>query len=155
MLTKGYETVVDDEWYPVLTKWAWKVRITKNKVYAQRSAAGGEAVIMHRYIMMATGRSEIDHINGNSLDNRRENLRFCTRSMNMHNRGPQKNNKTGYKGVCFDKSRGKYIASISCNRKQYNLGRYKTAEEARDAYEKKQKEILAEISLSAPLEKAG
>ena len=145
-LTKGYATIVDDEWYPILSKWAWKIRLSKNRAYVQRNAAGGKTIIMHRYILMATGNSEIDHINGNSLDNRESNLRFCTRSQNMYNHGPQKNNTTGYKGVCFDKKRGKYMASISANRKQKNIGRFDTAEDAARAYNKAARAMHGEMA---------
>ena len=151
-LTKGYETKVDDEWFPILSKWSWKVRFGNGRPYAQRNAAGGKAIIMHRYILMATGESEIDHINGDSLDNRECNLRFATRSLNMHNRGPQKNNTTGYKGVCFDKNRGKYMASISVNRKQYNLGRFDTAEEAAAAYQKRAQQVYPILKAIAEVE---
>ena len=140
-LTKGYETKVDDEWFPILSKWSWKVRIVKERPYAQRNGAGGGVVVMHRYIMMATKGSEIDHINGDSLDNRSINLRFCTRSQNMYNRGPQRNNTTGFKGVSFDKSRGKFIASISARGKQYNLGRFATPQEAAEVYQRKAEEL--------------
>ena len=140
-LTKGYQTIVDDEWYLVLSKWAWKVRLSKNRPYAQRNAAGGKTIIMHRYILMATGNSEIDHINGDSLDNRESNLRFCTRSENMYNRGLQKNNKTGYKGVCFDKKRNKYMASISADGKQQNLGRFNTPGEAAQIYKEAARQL--------------
>lgn len=136
-LNNGDQVIIDDEWYPILSKWKWKCHIARNgKKYAIRNAAGGRGILMHRYIMMATGNSEIDHKDGDGLNNREENLRFVTHLINCINRGPQTNNTSGYKGVCFDKNRRKYMASISANRKQKNIGRFDTAEEAARAYNK-------------------
>lgn len=73
---------------------------------------------------------EIDHINNNRLDNRIENLREATRFQNNCNTKLQLRNKTGYKGVWFDKQRNKYSASIRVNKKTIHLGRFNTAIEA-------------------------
>ena len=77
---------------------------------------------------------EIDHINGVRNDNRLCNLRLVTRKQNMENKTAARTNKTGYKGVSFDKHSKKWKASISHNHKQINLGRYETAKEAGAAY---------------------
>ena len=76
--------------------------------------------------------SEIDHINGDGLDNRIENLRPCTRNENLRNRGTWSN--TGYKGV--KKSKKKYVAQIIINKKNIFLGTYITPQEAAKAYDK-------------------
>lgn len=81
----------------------------------------------------ATG--DIDHINGNKSDNRLVNLRAATRSQNKQNiQKPMAHNSSGYLGVCFDKSRGKFVATINVNGKQKNLGRFDSAEEAHQRY---------------------
>ncbi len=77
--------------------------------------------------------TEIDHINGNRLDNRFENLRECSRHQNLCNRGMQKNNKTGFKGVSYGKDGG-IRARIKVNRKEINLGVFATVEDASNAY---------------------
>lgn len=77
---------------------------------------------------------EIDHINGVKYDNRISNLRKCTKSQNMKNRKIQKNNKTGYVGVCFDNTCNRYRATAKLNGKKFHLGMYKTAIEASEAY---------------------
>ena len=74
------------------------------KIYAKRRGKKrlGETrdtIMMHRYILSADDEHEVDHINGNSLDNRRCNLRIVTRSENMANRAIFRNNTSGYKGV--------------------------------------------------------
>ena len=82
-----------------------------------------------------------DHINRNILDNRRKNLRLATRSENLMNRPPPKNNSSGYKGVAFNKKEKKFRAKIRFNNKSYELGSFKTAREAALAYNKKAKEL--------------
>lgn len=77
---------------------------------------------------------QIDHINGNPADNRIDNLRQATNTQNQYNRGANKNNTSGYKGVCWDKPRGKWRAQIVLNRKSVFLGHYETAEAAGEAY---------------------
>jgi len=85
---------------------------------------------------------EIDHINGIRHDNRICNLRLVTRKQNMENKTATNKNTTGYKGVSFDKQVKKWKASICHNRKQINLGRYETAQEAAEAYIKAAKELF-------------
>jgi hypothetical protein len=84
---------------------------------------------------------EIDHINGNKLDNRIENLREVTHSQNAMNVKLKKNNTSGVKGVCWDKTRNKWKVKVSINNKTINCGRYDDFElaelvaiEARDKY---------------------
>lgn len=73
---------------------------------------------------------EIDHINGNASDNRIANLREANRAQNTHNERLSITNKSGVKGVCWDKSRSKWMATCSANGKQYHLGRFDKIEDA-------------------------
>lgn len=77
---------------------------------------------------------EIDHINGVRNDNRLANLREATHAQNLANIGIPKHNTSGLKGVCFDKSRGKWVAGINRKGTRINLGRFDTAEQAHAAY---------------------
>lgn len=77
----------------------------------------------------------VDHINSLKSDNRWLNLRNATRSENMKNRGKYSSNKSGFKGVSFCKSRGKYVATCCMAGKNIHLGRYATAELASEAYQ--------------------
>lgn len=86
----------------------------------------------HRLIMNAPKDLQVDHINGNRLDNRKNNLRLATSQMNNHN-------NTVAKGYSFEKTRNKWSASIKLNRKKIHLGRYDTEAEARQAYLKAKK----------------
>lgn len=76
----------------------------------------------------------IDHANGDPSDNRWVNLRIADHAQNGWNTGLSRTNKTGFKGVCFDKRSGKYAAYICVNSKRKNLGLHKTPEEAYAAY---------------------
>lgn len=75
-------------------------------------------------------KEDIDHINGDRLDNRFVNLREATRSQNLMNSGLKARNKTGHIGVNFDKDRNKFVAQIKVNKKQKHLGRYSKLEDA-------------------------
>ena len=78
--------------------------------------------------------NHIDHINGNRSDNRLVNLRPATKSENGCNRGAAADNTSGWCGVSFDKSRGKYIAQISVEKIYRHLGRYDSPEIAAAVY---------------------
>lgn len=77
---------------------------------------------------------EIDHKFGDRADNRIENLRCGTPSNNQHNRGLNKNNSSGYKGVYFETKTGRPVARIQVNKKHIGLGTFDTVEEAAEAY---------------------
>lgn len=79
-------------------------------------------------------KGHLDHINGDRADNRMANLREATHAENLHNRGRNKNNTSGYKGVSLHRSTGKWDARIMVNRKQVYLGIYETQEDAHAAY---------------------
>ena len=78
---------------------------------------------------------EIDHINGDRADNRIENLRRASRSENNQNRGTASNNTSGFIGVSFEKTRGKWSAKIQAFGRAFHLGRFNSAEDAAAAYE--------------------
>ena len=105
---------------------------------------------VHRLVGMAflenpDNKPMIDHIDNNPANNNIKNLRWATNQDNGCNRGKYKNNKSGFKGVSFDKHRNKYQATIYINGKNKYLGYYETAEEASKAYEAKAKVIHGEF----------
>ena len=101
-------------------------------------------ISLHRLIMGCDEKSVVDHINGNTLDNRKYNLRICDISKNAMNQKISTRNKSGYKGVFWDKNRNKWRVTISIDKKPIMVGRYDTLEEAlkarKDAEEKYYKE---------------
>lgn len=99
-LTNGKYTLIDKRFYNKVKKYKWRqdslaghVVITIGKKYSRR------LLRLHRLIIGAKDKQLVDHINGNVLDNRLKNLRLANKSKNGMNRGKQKNNKSGYKGV--------------------------------------------------------
>ena len=111
-LTQGKEAIVDDDDYEMLMEYKWcaQKRIT-GIFYVARStpkdSSGKQKILllMHREITNAPKGMEVDHINGNPLDNRKENLRICTNQQNAMNRGKRSDNTSGYKGVSYKKKK--------------------------------------------------
>lgn len=87
---------------------------------------------------------EVDHIDGNRSNNKIENLRAATKTQNQHNRGKDKTNTTGFKGV--SKRKDKFIARINIDKKSKHIGLFDTAKEAYDAYCKKAIELRGEFA---------
>lgn len=136
-LTKGYTAVIDVEDVPLIAGSNWSARVPSNRntVYAARRnprAVGGHIVSLHRFLMGSPAGFEVDHIDGDGLNNRRSNLRCATRSQNQHNRRPNKG--SGPKGVAWHKRDQKWQARIMLNGKHHWLGNFSTAEEASLAY---------------------
>ena len=125
--------LLDDEDYERIEKdfknLKWTVTKNRNKFYVQKRV-NGKNVYLHRYVMDCPKDKYVDHINHNTLDNRKENLRITTNADNLRNGKIRVNNKTGVKGVYFDNKRNKYIARIKVNYKGIFLGRFDTLEEA-------------------------
>jgi len=88
---------------------------------------------------------EIDHINGDSLNNKIENLRLANKIQQQYNRKISFNNKSGYKGVCWSKSNKKWQAQININDKRKSLGFFDSIEEAKETYNKVAKELYKEF----------
>ena len=139
-LTQGKYALVDDEDYDELNKHNWYLKKNYNTCYAIRTKyKTNDKIRMHRIIMNCPKDKIIDHINGDGLDNRKENLRICTMSQNLGNSKLRKDNKSGIKGVYWDKNRNKWIAQIKINYKKKCLGRFDNINEAKLAYEKASK----------------
>ena len=136
-LTNGKVTLVDDNWFPYLNQFTWQARFdrTTGKYYAARQVRR-KFIHMHREILNVPDGLYVDHINGNTLDNREKNLRLATSAQNAWNRDKYKNNTTGYKGVTYDKERGKFRAQITVHGQPINLGRFDVPCEAALAYDR-------------------
>lgn len=142
-LTKGQFAIVDDEDFEFLMQWKWQSRHQRNKVYAGRTKHTGQkngakwvrdSIIMHRLIIRAPEGMEVDHIDGNGLNNQKSNLRLATRSENSRNTASHKDAASKYKGVSLFGRDQIWVANIYANGKQNYLGRFKTEEEAAEIY---------------------
>lgn len=138
-LTQNQSTLVDNKWFKKLNRNNWYY--SKHKTWNTGYAIGQinkTKVKMHRYIMSLEGfdikNKTIDHINGDGLDNRMINLRIATKQQNSHNCQIPKNNKSGYKGVIWEKQSNKWKAYIHLNNKMINLGRFDNKIDAANTY---------------------
>jgi hypothetical protein len=95
--------------------------------------------------MNCTNDKVVDHINGNKLDNRKSNLRICTQQDNCRNRCVQSNNKSGYKGVSFNKEKQKYEACICIDKKTIHLGLFNSAIDAAIAYKNSETKLFGKF----------
>jgi hypothetical protein len=144
-LSQGMVVVVDDCDFSLVKNRKWCAVLQNGNYYAQtwqRTNGRYTTKMMHRLILGATRGSVIDHINGNGLDNRRSNLRFCSFSENQWNRKPNKNSKTGVKGVHWSAKEKKYVAQIREHGKRIMLGSFRSIEEAALAYREKAKQLF-------------
>lgn len=140
-LTQGKVALVDDADFDYLNQWKWYThRDPKNgKFYAVRNYKicnnKRGRILLHRLIINNTNtKMHTDHCNGNTLDNRKINLRICTASENSANKNKFINNTSGYKGVSWHKVVKKWHASIRKDNINYFLGYFINIKDAAKAY---------------------
>ena len=133
-LTRGKFAIVDAEDYPRLSRYTWFAEGTSQNCYAARKA-GGKTLKMHREIMHAPDHLVVDHIDHDGLHNRKRNLRVCTFAENCRNTRRTAPSTSKYKGVCWNKRRKKWAASIRFENKTYYLGCFDDERDAALAYD--------------------
>jgi len=153
-LTQGKYAIVDPEDYLRLSKYKWYASRNKHTFYAVRNRwsknySSKLKVKMHREIFEKLNPDQqprftsderratnfvIDHINHNGLDNRKANLRLATFAQNARN-SRRRRNRSGYKGVCFTKDKGKYRAVIWHDNNRIHLGYFDSPISAAEAYD--------------------
>jgi hypothetical protein len=136
--------IVDDDKAEIIKDYYWcvskeSVDTSNQLLYAvgwkSPKAKGQAAVRLHRLLTSAPKGTFVDHINGNTLDNRLENLRITDHTTNMRNTRKRKTGSSIYKGVCFRPSRtDKWEARVYFKGKTVALGYYQTEEQAALAY---------------------
>jgi hypothetical protein len=128
----AHDVLLDDEDYDrVVAGGKWLLSKTLNSFYAIRHSRRPDGVkTTEKMHAVVSGEKGVDHINGNGLDNRRENLRSATHAQNCQNHPLSRRNTSGYRGVWFSKIRGKWIAEIRLNDVKTVLGEFGTAAEA-------------------------
>jgi hypothetical protein len=152
-LNRGYEALVDDEDFERVNQFRWFITING---YASRTInfkSGPQETKtqkMHRFILNVPDDMETDHINHNRLDNRKCNLRICTKSENQHNAKVRKDSISGYKGVSQRNNsiyrKKPWRAYITYKGKPKHIGYYRTALEAAIAYNMMAKEYFGEFA---------
>lgn len=137
-LTQGKVALVDDEDYNRVVQYKWCAHNERGRWYATASSHnppvnGVYPVLrMHRYILDPPHHLDVDHIDGNGLNNQKSNIRIVTRRENLQNLHIKKSSK--YPGVCFDKPAGKWLARLRIGKTRKHVGHYNTEEEAATAY---------------------
>ncbi len=145
-LTQGKFAIVDDDDYEHLNKYKWcALKTHNNKFYAVRRK-NNKTIIMHRQIMNVPEGLVVDHIDGNGLNNRKNNLRICTQAQNIHNSRPRRNRSSKYKGVFWDKVNKKWSTNIRKGDKRIYLGGFDDEIEAALAYDRKAAELFGEFA---------
>lgn len=130
--------ILDDKYQYLLRDYDWYLA----RGYVVRSDYKDKVAYqmrIHRQILglKRNDKRQVDHINGNKLDNRVSNLRVCKQSQNNMNKSKYVTNKSGYKGVSWKKSSQKWCSQISVARQVIHIGLFDTKEKAAEAYNKK------------------
>lgn len=134
LLLRGQIALVDDSDYEWAATRAWYM---SNYGYAVTKKHPHNPVAMHRILAGAKDGQEVDHIDGDRLNNQRANLRLCTHAENARNRARHKNNRCGFKGVYLDASsrrKNPWRAKIAVNGVVIRLGSFPSPELAYRAY---------------------
>lgn len=133
LYNSSIEVIIDDEDYAKVSKQSWclhhRVVVTKINANDVSLASFILDIKTNHYIL-------IDHKDRDIFNNQKENLRIATQAQNNINKTKQKNNTSGYKGVCWHKNRQKWMAQISIRGIKKNLGYYFTKTQAAKAYNK-------------------
>lgn len=141
-ISQGKEVLVDDIDYEKLSQHKWCALKSRGTFYARRTAYQKigkkweveQRILMHRELMNPVRSMQVDHIDGNGLNNQRSNLRICSQDENRWNVGKPRHNTSGFKGVCFHKLTKMWQVSLRKNSKQIYVGLYPTKEKAAEAY---------------------
>jgi hypothetical protein len=145
-LTQGLFALVDGKNFERISKHKWYAEKNGNGYYARRWANGRQVRLHQEVFGEVSAGMVIDHANRCGLDNREQNLRACTHRENLCNTAMSSHNKTGYRGVSFDKNRNKWQATISVKGRPTHLGRYIDISDAAIAYDKEALEQYGEYA---------
>ena len=158
-LTQNKIALVDDEDYEYLSQFKWRVTFNKTSYYAVRWAnrrkKDQKLISMHRDIMNTPSNLEIDHIDHDTLNNQKSNLRNCTHLQNKRNTIKRENKTSKYLGVHLVKFKNtaSYRACIYIMKRRIDLGYFKDEKLAAMAYDKKARELFGEFAnLNFPYE---
>jgi hypothetical protein len=144
-LTRGMVALVDDEDYERVAGFGWFALTNGRVTYAARKHAGS-TVYMHLDVVGASDSRQVDHRDGNGLNNRRSNLRWATRAEQGRNRPCYRNNAAGLKGVQRVQESNRWRARITFEGRTHNLGCFGSPEDAAHAYDDKAREVFGDFA---------
>jgi hypothetical protein len=150
-LTQGKVALIDDEDAERVLRYEWRAawHAGARRYYVKRRTrrkGGPRHIWLHRFILDAPPGVEVDHINRDGLDNRRANLRFATPAENQWNSGRRIDNRTGFKGVYWNKRKKQFRAQIKRHGVQRCIGDFTTAIEAARAYDAAARLLFGEFA---------
>lgn len=153
VIISGKECIIDDSDLQIINGKRWIVTSCNGKQYVRfnySDTIDGKRkqihLYLHRHLLSAPKGMEVDHINGNTLDNRRSNLRVCTHRENIRNKKTPSHNKSGYKGVSYSARYKKYMVCIKMNGKTLHLGGFADPKEGYEVYKAKALELFGEYA---------
>lgn len=132
-LTQGKVAFIDDCDFQEISAYKWHALTDGYNWYAARKR-DGKQFRMHNQLMVPPVGCFVDHLDGNGLNNQRRNMRVCSHAQNMANTKKKKNNKSGFKGVCWKKKNKKWVSQIKSGR-VIHLGLFTDKIEAAMAYD--------------------
>jgi len=140
-------TLIDEDDLAVVLEHKWCINRKeqgKRTAYVRRTT---DSLKLHQLIMgEAPEGMVIDHVNGDGLDNRRKNLRYCTHAENHANEEKRRGGTSVFKGVGLDTDRNKWSAKLTAFGKTKNLGRFDTEEEAAVAYDTEARKVFGDFA---------
>lgn len=144
-LTNGLIATIDAEDADRVLAHKWYARFSNTNIYAGTTVKVGK-MLMHRFILDAPKGSMVDHVDGDGLNNRRSNLRYCNYAQNGTNSRNHKIGKWGYRGVTWHPY-GYWCARIRADGRRISLGYFSSPEEAALAYDEAAKAMHGEFAV--------
>lgn len=146
-LPQGKRAIVDREDLDKVKKYKWLYSNSGYAIAHTKDSSGNKIrLFMHRLLVNAPNDKEVDHISGDTLDNRKSNLRICTHAQNMLNKRSYRNSSSRFKGVSWVKKPRKWRARIIRDRIVHHLGYFESEVEAAKAYNEAAKTIHGEYA---------
>lgn len=141
--TKGEKFIFDIEDFGEISKHTWS---NKGRGYLA-ACINGKNIRLHRFIMKPSDKEIVDHIFGDTFDNRRGKLRICDHQQNGCNRRKHKTTNTNFKGIGWVEESNKWYARITVNKKKVWLGYFDNETDAANAYNEAAKIYFGEFAL--------
>ena len=149
LTTPGFVAFVDEHDYPTVEAIRWNLRRNSRSktTYAYGySRTLKTNVFMHKMVMQDPFGQNVDHVDGNGLNNRRKNLRLASGSENCANRDPHSPSKHGFRGICAARRKGVWVAKVKFHGRSIHIGTFSTKEAAALAYDSKVRELWGEFA---------